>query len=133
MRIQRADLSGNLFALDGRFDSSAIGVSHHNNHLRAQHKGAIFETRYDFRGDDISCNSRNKYMTDTLIEDEFNGDSRIRAGQYSGEWLLFFGRVLFKNREIMLVSGQAARGESFVAIHQFSQSRVRAKRTLREH
>lgn len=58
-------------------------------------------------------------MADTLIEDQFDGYSGIRAGQYRGEWLLLFDRVLLKNRKVMLVSGKAAPREPFIAVHQF--------------
>jgi hypothetical protein len=107
LRENRADLSGHFLALDCRFHSSAIGVTHHQNHLGAQNSGAILQAANHFWRDEISCNSVDIYVPDTLIKYELNRDPRIRTGKYSSERLLLFLSMLLEDREVLFVGDQA--------------------------
>jgi hypothetical protein len=70
-------------------------------------------------------------MPNTLIKHELDGYSRIRTGQYGGEWFLLFDCALLKDGKVVLVSSLSPRGKPLVAVDQFSQRCIRAERALR--
>jgi hypothetical protein len=68
MLVKRADLTRNGIGLHGSFYSSAACVTEHENNLDAEGGDGVFETRNDFRRDDIAGDASDKDVTDGLIK-----------------------------------------------------------------
>src|SRR5664279_6471079 len=115
---ERADLAGDLLALDGRADGATIGVSQDNNYLRAQDSGAILQAADDLRRDDVARDAGDKDVANALVENKFDGDAGVGAGQDGSEWLLFVSRVLLEDGKIVVVRGELSRDKPLVALHQ---------------
>ena len=50
--------------------------------------GAEFEAADIFAAGDVTGNPCDKDISEALIEDDLNGDSRVRAAEECGEWFL---------------------------------------------
>ena len=96
MLVQRADLTRNDVGLHGSLDSSAARVTKHEENLDAEDGDGVFETRNDFRRDDIACYVRDKDVADGLIKHEFDGIARVGTGEDGGKGLLLLDGVFLE-------------------------------------
>ena len=86
-RVQRADLPRNSIGLHSRLDRAAARVTEPEEHLDAEDGDSVFETRDDFRRDDITGDTRDKDIADGLIKHEFDGHARVGTGEDGGKGL----------------------------------------------
>ncbi|HEX4171849.1 MAG TPA: hypothetical protein VHY82_05155 [Acetobacteraceae bacterium] len=92
---------------------------------RAEHGGAVFKARNDLRASDVASDARHEHMADALVEDQFDRDARIRAGQHGGERLLLGDRVLSEDVQVFLKRTELLGHVTSVAVHQRLQRGVR--------
>ena len=91
-----------------------------------------FETRHNLGRGDIAGDAAYEDMADRLIEDQFDRNARIGAGENCGERLLPLGCLGMKQFEVVLMGGPATVDIALVAVHQFLEGGVGAKRALRQ-
>jgi hypothetical protein len=68
-----------LYVINGRVHCSATAVTQHNDQFRANDFAAIFHTGQYIDIDDIPRNPGNKNITNTLVENIFNGYPAVQA------------------------------------------------------
>ena len=68
-------------------------MPHHQQHLHAQHRRAIFQASDDLRVDQISRDPNHKDMSDRLVEDQLHRHARIRTGEHRRKRLLLVDGV----------------------------------------
>jgi len=72
-------------------------VTEHEENLDAEDGDGVFETRNDFRRDDIAGDAGDKDVTDGLIKNEFDGNARVGTGEDGGKGLLLLDGVFLEN------------------------------------
>ena len=92
----------------------------HEEHLDAKDGDSVFETRHDFWRDDITGDTRDKEVADSLIKDEFDGHTRVGTGEDGGKRLLLLDGAFLENRQIVLDGGELIVVEALVACHEFT-------------
>ena len=97
MLVKRADLTRNGVGLHGSLYSSAARVTEHEENLDAEDGDGVFETRNDFRRDDIAGDAGDKDVADGLIKNEFDGNARVGTGEDGGKGLLLLDGVFLEN------------------------------------
>ncbi len=75
-------------------------------------------TSNDLRRKYVACYSCHENVTNCLVEDEFDRDTRICAGKSRGKRLLLFCVVLFEDPQILFETGHAAGCEASVAVYE---------------
>jgi hypothetical protein len=112
---ERADLSRNRLALNGRLDCAASGMTENEDDLRPEDGGAVFEAADDFRRHHVAGDTGYKDVSDGLVEDDFDRHARIGAGEDGGERLLFVDRVVTQNSQVLIEAGEVAGNRALVA------------------
>ena len=97
MLVKRADLTWNGIGLHGRLYRSAARVTKHKDNLDPKYRDGVFETRKDFRRDDIAGDASDKDVTNGLIKNEFDGNARVGTGKDGGKGLLLLDCVFLEN------------------------------------
>ena len=92
MLVKPADLTRDGVGLHGSLYSSAARVTEHEDHLDAENGDGVFETRNDFRRDNIAGDASDKQVAKALIENEFDGNTRVGTGEDGGKGLLLLDR-----------------------------------------
>jgi hypothetical protein len=119
--VKRADLTRNGVGLHGRLDSSAARVTEHEEHFDAEDGDGVFETRHNFRRDDIAGDPSDKDVADGLIKHEFDGHARVGTGEDGGKGLLLLDGVFLENPEVVLDGGELIVVKALVACHEFTK------------
>jgi hypothetical protein len=121
MLVKHADLTRNGVGLHGRLDSAAARVTEHEEHLDAEDGDGVFETRHDFRRNEIASDARDKDVADGLIKDEFDGKARVGTGEDGGKGLLLLDGVFLENPEVVLDGGELMVVKALVAGQEFTK------------
>ena len=86
-----------LLPWHGSLYSSAARVTEHEEHLDAEGDDGVFETRNDFRRDDITGDASDKDVSDGLIKNEFDGNARVSTSEDGSKGLLLLDGVFPEN------------------------------------
>src|SRR5436190_16527812 len=85
---ERGNVTFQLTSLNSRRYGAAAFMSKHDKQRNLQVLGSILETSQFGIRCDISSDSDNKQISKTLVENNLRWDSRIRATQNLGVWML---------------------------------------------
>src|SRR5689334_25330000 len=87
-RVQRTDLTGDGFGLDGGLHRTAVRVTEDENRFYTEYRDRVFKARDDFRRDQIASHARDEEAANRLIEDQLDRHARVRTGKNRRERFL---------------------------------------------
>lgn len=86
--FQQAGQVPEFHAVDGSFDAPAMGVSEDHDDVRASHFGGVFETAKNILVNDVPRQTGAENVSEALIENQFDRDTRINATDHGSRWIL---------------------------------------------
>src|ERR1700760_44375 len=118
MRKKRADLTGNFLVLDCRLYCSAARMAQYQNDFDSENCCTVFQAADNLGRNYIPRHTRDKNVSNGLIKDEFDRDTRISAGEDGCERFLLICGMFSQNLQIVFNAGHVSPDDPIVTLHQ---------------